>query len=161
MRRHDAVLVKDCAQAHGTTYRSVPIGSFGSAGCFSLYPTKNTTTGEGGMVVANEVAARCRSFIDHDRAPDGGHERVDHSFRVTDIRAAIGRVQLGRLDSFVAVEDAAVLVLGMPTAPGTRHANRRHDPSSRSWMRSGPRCGRPTRPSTWWASPICRPRPAR
>ncbi|PSP61732.1 hypothetical protein BRC76_05485 [Halobacteriales archaeon QH_8_67_36] len=118
MRRHDAVLVEDCAQAHGTTYRSVPIGSFGSADCFGFYPTKSTTTGEGGMVVADEGAARCRSFIDHGRAPDGGHERVGHGFRVTDIRAAVERVQLGRLDGFVAVGDAAVLVLGIAYRAG-------------------------------------------
>ncbi|MDS0281789.1 DegT/DnrJ/EryC1/StrS family aminotransferase [Haloarcula onubensis] len=109
--RHDAALVEDCAQAHGATYRGDPVGSFGDAGCFSFYPTKNMTTGEGGMVVTDrdDVAQRCHSFIDHGRSPDGGHERVGHNFRMTDICAALGRVQLSKLDDFVAArrENAA------------------------------------------------------
>jgi len=106
--RYDAALVEDCAQAHGATYRDEPVGSVGDAGCFSFYPTKNMTTGEGGMVVTDDddVSARCRSFIDHGRGPDGGHERVGHNFRMTDLCAAIGRAQLGKLDDFVAARRA-------------------------------------------------------
>ncbi|MDS0258519.1 DegT/DnrJ/EryC1/StrS family aminotransferase [Haloarcula sp. S1CR25-12] len=102
--RHDAALVEDCAQAHGATYRGDPVGSFGDAGCFSFYPTKNMTTGEGGMVVTDDeaVADRLGSFIDHGRSPDGGYDRVGHNFRMTDICAAIGRVQLSKLDDYVA-----------------------------------------------------------
>ena len=131
--RHDAVLVEDCAQAHGATYRGDPVGSFGDAGCFSFYPTKNMTTGEGGMVVTDDdgVAERCRSFIDHGRGPEGGHERVGHNFRMTDLCAAIGRVQLSKLDDFVdarrdnaarfdAVDEVA---MGRPAEPADcRHA---------------------------------------
>ncbi|MFC6755510.1 DegT/DnrJ/EryC1/StrS family aminotransferase [Halomicroarcula sp. GCM10025894] len=132
--RHDAVLVEDCAQAHGATYRGDPVGSFGDAGCFSFYPTKNMTTGEGGMVVTDDddVAERCRSFIDHGRGPDGGHERVGHNFRMPDLCAAIGRVQLSKLDDFVAArrdhaaqfDDAiADAPIQRPVAPeGCRHA---------------------------------------
>jgi len=102
--RHDAALVEDCAQAHGATYRGDPVGSLGDAGCFSFYPTKNMTTGEGGMVVTDDddLADRLWSFIDHGRGPDGDYERVGHNFRMTDICAAIGRVQLSKLDDFVA-----------------------------------------------------------
>jgi len=132
--RHDAVLVEDCAQAHGATYRGDPVGGFGDAGCFSFYPTKNMTTGEGGMVVTDDddVAARCRSFIDHGRGPDGGHERVGHNFRMTDICAAMGRAQLEKLDDFVAARrdhaarfDDAIdgAAIRRPVEPaGRRHA---------------------------------------
>lgn len=59
--RRGLALIEDASQAHGAAYRSRPVGSFGT-GCFSFYPTKNTTTGEGGMVTTawEEVAARCR-----------------------------------------------------------------------------------------------------
>jgi len=132
--RNDAVLIEDCAQAHGATYRGDPVGSFGAAGCFSFYPTKNMTTGEGGMVVTDDddVAHRLRSFIDHGRSPDGGYEQLGHNFRMTDICAAVGRVQLGKLDDFVAARRAhaaefdAVLRgsrLRPPAEPdGTHHA---------------------------------------
>jgi len=100
--RYDAALVEDCAQAHGATYDGEPVGSLGDAGCFSFYPTKNMTTGEGGIVVTDddEVAARVEQFIDHGRGPEG-HETVGHNFRMSDICAAMGRVQLEKLDEFV------------------------------------------------------------
>jgi len=101
----DATLVEDAAQAHGATYRGEPVGSLGDAGCFSFYPTKNMTTGEGGMVVTDDdaVARRLRSFINHGRDPEDGsvHRSVGHNFRMTDIAAAIGRAQLERLPDFV------------------------------------------------------------
>jgi len=112
---HDAVLIEDAAQAHGARYGGDHVGAIGDAGCFSFYPTKNMTTGEGGMVVTDdaEVARRARSFINHGRAPDDGatHERVGHNFRLPNIAAAIGRVQLQRLPDFVAArrDNAAAL----------------------------------------------------
>jgi len=134
--RYDAALVEDCAQAHGATYRDDPVGSVGDAGCFSFYPTKNMTTGEGGMVVTDDadVARRMRSFINHGRAPDDGsrHERVGHNFRMPNIAAAIGRTQLDRLPTLVSArrEHAAVLTealadsdIATPVEPeGTRHS---------------------------------------
>ncbi|QIO24364.1 DegT/DnrJ/EryC1/StrS family aminotransferase [Haloarcula sp. JP-L23] len=102
--RHDAVLIEDAAQAHGATYRGDPVGSLGDAACFSFYPTKNMTTGEGGMVVTDDgaVADRLWQFIDHGRDGDGNHTTVGHNFRMTDVCAAIGRVQLEKLDEYVA-----------------------------------------------------------
>jgi len=132
--RHDATLIEDCAQAHGATYRGDPVGSFGDAGCFSFYPTKNMTTGEGGMVVTDDesVADRLWSFIDHGRADDGSHERVGHNFRMTDICAAIGRAQLEKLDDYVAARRehaeqfndaiAGSELVAPVEPPATRHA---------------------------------------
>ena len=119
--RYDATLIEDAAQAHGATYRGEPVGSLGDAGCFSFYPTKNMTTGEGGIVVTDrdDVARRLRAFINHGRDPDDGsvHQFVGHNFRMTDLAAAIGRAQLDRLPEFVAArrEHARILSDGIDT----------------------------------------------
>jgi len=103
--QYDAALIEDAAQAHGAAYRGIPVGSIGDVGCFSFYPTKNMTTGEGGMVVTDrdDVARELRAFIDHGRDPDDGsvYRSVGHNFRMTDVAAAIGRAQLRRLPEFV------------------------------------------------------------
>jgi len=100
---HDAPLVEDCAQAHGARHRSRPVGSVGDVGCFSFYPTKNMTTGEGGMIVTDDadVAEHVQSYIDHGRAGSHEHVRVGHNFRLPEAAAAIGRVQLDRLPDYV------------------------------------------------------------
>jgi perosamine synthetase len=76
------------------------------AACFSFYPTKNMTTGEGGMVTTDseEVATGVRRFINHGRPLDGvsyAHVELGHNFRMTDMAAAIGRAQLEKLPGFV------------------------------------------------------------
>ena len=101
----DTLLIEDAAQAHGATYHGDFVGTLGDAACFSFYPTKNMTTGEGGMVLTDDqvVADRAASFINHGR---GGERRYDHAqlghnFRLTSIAAAIGRVQLERLADWI------------------------------------------------------------
>lgn len=102
---HDLDLIEDCAQAHGATYGGRRVGSFGDVACFSFYPTKNITTGEGGMLTTdNEVIAkRAESFVNHGRPSDGGYEhvRVGHNFRMTSIAAAIGSKQLQSLPDYL------------------------------------------------------------
>ncbi|MFC4437940.1 MULTISPECIES: DegT/DnrJ/EryC1/StrS family aminotransferase [Natrialbaceae] len=97
-------LVEDCAQAHGASYRGQRVGSFGDAACFSFYPTKNMTTGEGGMVLTDrdDVAERVERFVDHGRVGGYTHASVGHNFRMTNVAAAIGRAQFERLPGFVA-----------------------------------------------------------
>ncbi|WP_137287224.1 DegT/DnrJ/EryC1/StrS family aminotransferase [Halorussus salinisoli] len=101
---HDLAVVEDAAQAHGAEYRGQRVGSLGDAACFSMYPTKNMTTGEGGMITTDrdDVAERAASFVNHGRPPEGGYEhvRVGHNFRMTSMAAAIGRVQLDRLPDY-------------------------------------------------------------
>ncbi len=96
-------LIEDAAQAHGATYDGARVGSFGDAACFSFYPTKNMTTGEGGMVVTDrdDVMERARQFINHGRTDTYAHATVGHNFRMTSIAAAIGRAQLERLPEFI------------------------------------------------------------
>ena len=102
---HDLHLIEDAAQAHGAAIDGERIGGFGDAACFSFYPTKNLTTGEGGMVLTDDerVAARAASFVNHGRPAarfgddaDGAYDHltVGHNFRMSSVLAAIGRVQL-------------------------------------------------------------------
>lgn len=98
----DLVLIEDAAQAHGAAWRGRRVGSLGTAGCFSFYPTKNMTTGEGGMVTTDDdaLAARVRRLINHGQAEKYLHTELGYNYRMTDIGGAIGRVQLRRLPGF-------------------------------------------------------------
>jgi perosamine synthetase len=99
---HRLLLIEDCAQAHGAEFRGEKVGKFGDASVFSFYPTKNMTTGEGGMVVTDrdEVAEKVRMLRDHGQSSKYVHEELGYNLRMTNIAAAIGRVQLRKLDLF-------------------------------------------------------------
>jgi dTDP-4-amino-4,6-dideoxygalactose transaminase len=102
---HDCALIEDAAQAHGAAVENSRVGTLGDAACFSFYPTKNMTTGEGGMVTTDraEVAENAASFVNHGRVPDRPayeHTKTGHNFRMTSLLAAIGRVQLERLPAY-------------------------------------------------------------
>lgn len=95
-------LLEDCAQAHGAAWRGRKVGTFGRAGIFSFYPSKNLTVmGDGGLVVTDDddVAARCRQIRDHGRLSKDVHAEVGFNLRFNDIQAAVGRVLLRRLDA--------------------------------------------------------------
>ncbi len=99
-------LIGDAAQAHGASVEGRMVGSLADVECFSFYPTKNMTTGEGGMVTTNdeEVFAKLDSIRNHGR-PNSNlgvyeHERFGLNLRLTDIGSAIGRVQLRKLESY-------------------------------------------------------------
>ena len=92
-------LFEDAAQAHGATWQGRPVGSFGAFAMFSLYPTKNMTSGEGGMVSAAtpEIARMLRLLRNQGMERRYENEVVGFNARMTDVHAAIGRVQLGKL----------------------------------------------------------------
>lgn len=92
-------IYEDAAQGIGASWRGQPVGSFGRFGTFSLYATKNVTTGEGGMITTSdpEVADLARSLRAHESRTVRGRLQVASNSRMTDIEAAIGRVQLRRL----------------------------------------------------------------
>ena len=99
--RHGLALVEDAAQAHGAAIGDRRSGSWG-AGTFSFYPTKNMTTGEGGMVTTadGDLASRMRLLREHGMKVRYHHEVLGYNFRMTDLAAAIGLAQLPRLAGF-------------------------------------------------------------
>jgi dTDP-4-amino-4,6-dideoxygalactose transaminase len=101
--RHGLVIVEDACQAVGASYKDKKAGSFGT-GCFSLYATKNVMSGEGGMITTNDdaIADKCRLLRNHGMQRRYYHELPGFNFRMTDLCAAIGLVQLDRLDDFTA-----------------------------------------------------------
>lgn len=98
---HNLALIEDCAQAHGAEYDGQKVGSFG-IGCFSFYPTKNMTTGEGGMITLEDegLAARLRLMRNHGDTGKYNHVALGYNYRMTNLQAAIGLPQLKRLDEF-------------------------------------------------------------
>lgn len=98
---HQLLLIEDCAQAHGAEYEGKKVGIFGT-GCFSFYPTKNITTGEGGIITTdnNEITESCRLLRNHGQSSKYVHTILGYNYRMTDIQAAIGIVQLKKLDEF-------------------------------------------------------------
>ncbi len=100
-KKHNLVLIEDAAQAHGAAHRGRNAGQFGS-GCFSFYPTKNMTTGEGGIITTDddEVARRSRMIRAHGSEVRYVHELFGLNWRLTDLGAAIGRVQLSHLEEW-------------------------------------------------------------
>lgn len=96
--RHHLTVIEDACQAHGATFEGRSVGSFGT-GCFSFYPTKNMTTGEGGMVTTNDdaLAERLRLLRNHGQSQRYRHDVLGYHFRTTDIQAAIGLAQIGKL----------------------------------------------------------------
>ena len=97
---HDLLFIEDCAQAHGAEYKGTQVGNFGSIGCFSFYPTKNMTTGEGGLISCSDdtIAEKIRRLINHGQKEKYLHTEIGYNYRLTNLGAAIGRVQLKKLD---------------------------------------------------------------
>ena len=101
-RERSLWLLEDCAQAHGAAWRERRVGSFGRAGAFSFYPSKNLTVmGDGGILVTDDedVAGRCMKLRDHGRLSKDVHAEVGFNLRFNEIQAAAGRVLLRRLDA--------------------------------------------------------------
>lgn len=152
-RRKGLLLIEDCAHAVETTYRGQPAGTFGDAGCFSFYVTKNITTGEGGMILTADeaLANRLKILALHGMSRDAWKRFSDEGYKhyevveagwkynMTDMQAVIGVEQLKRVGSMwerrTAVWDhynAAFAdlpcVLPAPPAAGSRHAYHLYTP---------------------------------
>lgn len=93
-------IIEDSCQAHGAKWRGRKTGSLGDVAAFSFYPTKNMTTGEGGMVTTNddEIAEKIRMLRNHGQKERYLHTELGWNYRMTNIAAAIGLVQLKKLD---------------------------------------------------------------
>lgn len=105
---HGIALYEDAAQAHGASLGGRPVGSFGEFAMFSLYPTKNMTSGEGGMVTTatDDVARRVRLLRNQGMERQYENEIIGFNARMTDIHAAIGRVQLTKVDAWTKARQA-------------------------------------------------------
>lgn len=129
--RHNLLLFEDAAQAHAASLHGIPVGAWGAAGSFSFYPTKNMTSGEGGMVTTacDHIARKVRVLRNQGMEKRYENEVVGFNTRMTDIHAAIGRVQLTKLAGWTAhrQKNAAFLdanlsgVVVPPVAPGAVH----------------------------------------
>lgn len=136
-REKGLYVIEDCAQAHGATYKGRPVGSFGDAAAFSFCQDKIMTTGgEGGMLTTNsrEVWAKAWSYKDHGKSYDAVyhrehppgfrwlHESFGTNWRMTEMQAAIGRVQLRKLPRWVEARwrNAAILTERFARLPALR-----------------------------------------
>jgi len=119
---HKLYLIEDCAQAHGAEFEGQKVGTFGDIAAFSFYPTKNMTTGEGGMVVTNdgELAKKVDLIRNHGQAEKYLHVELGYNLRMTNIAAAIGRAQLKKLDGWnkKRIENAKLLSEGISKIDG-------------------------------------------
>jgi dTDP-4-amino-4,6-dideoxygalactose transaminase len=138
-RERELKVIEDCAQAHGALYKGRPVGSIGDIGAFSFCQDKIITTcGEGGMLVMNDrtLWSRAWSFKDHGKSydtiyhqppPKPGlfnwiHESFGTNGRMTEVQAAIGRVQLAKLGQSrrARQRNAAILTEALSSVPGLR-----------------------------------------
>jgi dTDP-4-amino-4,6-dideoxygalactose transaminase len=136
-REHDLKVIEDCAQAHGATYKGRPVGSLGDAAAFSFCQDKIMTTGgEGGMLTTNDtlVWEMAWAFKDHGKSYDAVfnrehppgfrwlHESFGTNWRMTEMQAAIGRIQLQRLPEWKRVRqrNAAILTECFKKIPALR-----------------------------------------
>ena len=103
--KHNLWVVEDSAEAIGAKYKGRKVGSMSHISCFSFFANKIITTGEGGMCLTNneELAARIRILRDHGMDPDKRywHNEIGYNYRMTNLQAAIGVAQLGRIDELI------------------------------------------------------------
>lgn len=117
--RHSLLIIEDAAQAHLSSINDNPTGTFGDAAAFSFYPTKNMTSGEGGMAVLSDSnhARTCRLLRNQGMEKRYQNEVPGFNLRMTDIHAAIGRVQLRKLNAMTEkrIENATYLTSNLDT----------------------------------------------
>jgi len=145
-RKHDLVVIEDCAHAVEAEYHGQPLGTFGDFGCFSFYVTKNVVTGEGGMILgrSEDQVARAKVLALHGMSKDAWHRFGDQGYKhyqvvecgfkynMMDLQAALGLHQLARVEQSWRRRDAiwrhydaemASMPIGLPALaePDTRH----------------------------------------
>lgn len=135
--KHNLIVIEDCAQAHGAFYKGKPVGSIGHAGAFSFCQDKIITTGgEGGLLALNdpEVWAKAWAYKDHGKSYDAVynrqhapgfrwlHESFGTNWRMLEVQAAIGRIQLRKLPKWIEQRraNAAILTQAFSSIPALR-----------------------------------------
>ena len=139
-KEYDLKVIEDCAQAHGATYKGHPVGSLGDVAEFSFCQDKIMTTGgEGGMLTTNDKAIwkKAWAYKDHGKSYDSVyhkkhppgfcwlHDSFGTNWRMTEMQAAIGRVQLRKMPEWTAIRqrNAAMLTEGFAKIPALRVLN--------------------------------------
>ena len=104
-RRHNLIVIEDCAESHGATVRGKMTGSYGDLNCFSFYANKIITTGEGGMVTTNDAALAEKMRLLRNLAftqPRFWHQVAGYNYRMTGYQAAMGLAQLSKIERIIA-----------------------------------------------------------
>lgn len=100
--KHNLIVLEDCAQAHGAAYEGKKVGNFGMAAAYSFYPTKNMTSGEGGIVLTNDpsIDEKVKILVNQGQRQRYYHEVLGFNYRMTNVHAAIGLEQLKKLEIY-------------------------------------------------------------
>lgn len=120
-KKHGLRFIEDCCEALGGVLGDRKAGSFGDCGVFAFYPNKQITTGEGGMIVTDseEIRDLCRSYRNQGRATQAwlSHARLGYNYRISEITATLGEVQVNRLDEILAKRRRAADMYTTELAP--------------------------------------------
>lgn len=102
-KKHDIAIIEDACQSHGAKYRGRDTGTIGHVGCFSLYPSKVITTGEGGLLTTNDddLAERLRQIRTHGEIRPYEYVQLGHNYRLPELQSAIGLAQVKRIPEFL------------------------------------------------------------
>lgn len=108
-KKHKLFIIEDAAEMHGQTYKGQKCGSFGDLSIFSFYPNKLITTGEGGMLLTDDIvlANRCKKLRNLSFEPDGPrfiHHELGWNYRMTNLQAALGVAQLEQIENFIKIK---------------------------------------------------------
>ena len=137
-RLHRIPVIEDASQATGALYKGRPVGGFGDVGCFSLYANKIVTSGEGGMIVTSdaELARRMAAVRNFGQRPGEPflHPLLGGNYKMTDVHAAIGCVQLDKIEGYIARRRRNVEDLNTALTPLAGLIERL--PSERPWARA-------------------------
>lgn len=100
---YDLKIIWDAAQSHGAQYQGQDVGSFDDTVCYSFYPSKNMTTGEGGMITTNDEALyqKMKLLRGHGQSGKYYHTLLGFNYRLTDVMASLGLKQLAKLDGWI------------------------------------------------------------
>ena len=108
VKRHKLLLIEDCAESHGATYKTGQTGSFGNAGCFSLFANKIINTGEGGIITTNdyELVKRIQSLksLAFGDAEKFIHKEIGFNYRMDNLKASLGVSQMEIVDDLVGMK---------------------------------------------------------
>src|SRR3989344_2611588 len=103
--KYNLYIIEDAAEAHGAKYKDKRVGSFGDISCFSFFGNKNMTTGEGGICLTDDekIADKINILKNHgmSKTKKYWHDEIGYNYRMTNIQAAIGLAQIGKLDKIV------------------------------------------------------------